>query len=103
LQPKTGLLVHPPRGRKLRGTDVHADDASRAASLEPRADVGGSAAELDDVFAANIWQDVELGLRRIPDAPSDLGLVPRQLFPRIRVLGVGLGPVRAIRRHIVGI
>src|SRR5439155_24622360 len=79
LETEPVLRVHPARGLELRRRDVDADDAPRAAPFQPGRDIRGAAAELDDVLAANVGQDLDLALGRVPHTPGDLLLVPRVL------------------------
>ena len=97
-----GPLVHTPRGRELRRSDVDADAPAGAAPLQPRGDVRGATAELDDVLAADVREDLELALRRVPDAPRDLGLVPGVFSSSVGVVGVRLRPVIAIDPNVIG-
>jgi hypothetical protein len=60
LEPEAELLVHRARRVQLSGRDVDADDSGGAVLLQPRAEVGGAATQLDDVEAAQVGQDVKL-------------------------------------------
>ena len=62
LSPSPNSASMPPRGLELRRRHVDADDA-RAARRQPRAEVRGAAAELDDVLAVDVGQHADLRLR----------------------------------------
>jgi hypothetical protein len=64
------------RGGQLRRGDVDADDAPRAVALQPGAEEGRAAAELDDVETAEVGQRVQLGFGHSEDAPGDLTRSP---------------------------
>jgi hypothetical protein len=72
---KIEFLLKPPGASELHGGVVDPDDASFTAR-EPGRDVAGSAAELDDIPADNIAEDVQLRLRNAPDPPTRLGRRP---------------------------
>src|SRR5439155_20601806 len=97
-----GPLVGAWRGGGLRRSDVDADGPARAAPLQPRGDGRGATAGLDDVLAADVRQDLELALRRVPAAPRDLGLVPGVFSSSVGVVGVRLRPVIAIDPNVIG-
>ena len=94
-----GLGHQPPRGVELRGRDVDAD-RPRAELREPRREVRGAAAELDDVEARDVAEDVQLGLVDRPDAPGDL--VERPVVRRVLVgvLRVRLRPELRVPRGV---
>ncbi len=94
--------VQPARRLELGRGDVDADDPSGATPLQPGRDVRGPAAKLDNILAANVGQDTELALGRVPDAPGDLLLVPGALGAPIRVRGVVLRPVVAVGLDVIG-
>ncbi len=102
LEAEPVLRVHPPGGIELGRRDVDADDPPRAATLQPRRHVGGATAELDDVLSGDARKHVDLGLRRVPDAPGDLLLIPGVLGPAVRVCGVVLRPVVTVCLDVVG-
>ena len=102
LEPEPVLFVEPSRGVELRRGDVDADDPARAASLEPRGDVGGPAAELDDVFPNHVREDVHFRFGRIPEAPADLLLGPGMFRSGVGIPRVVLGPVRAVDADVIG-
>ena len=63
LEPEAELGIHAPRRIELRRSHVDADDPPRAALLQPGAEVGRAAAELDDVFARDVGQRVDVATR----------------------------------------
>src|SRR2546430_14317671 len=82
----TRLALQSPRCLELRRRRVDADD-TRTAACKPGREVGGSAAELDDVEAVPVTEDVQVRLRRAPDAPPDFlfsPLAPRGLVRELR-------------------
>ena len=97
LDPRLGH--HPPRRLELRRRDVDAD-RPRAALREPRREVRGAAAELDDVESRDVAEHAELGFVDPPDAPGDLVERPVRRGGVVRVLAVGLGPEREVLRGV---
>src|SRR4029077_9843840 len=85
---------------ELRRREVDADDAG-AATREPRAEVRGSAPELDDVLAVDVRQDLDLRLAGVSRAPRDLLLRPRVARTPVRVLRVRLRPRRPVDGEVV--
>ena len=70
-EPDARLIHQAPRRRELRRGDVDAG-RPRPELREPGREVRGAAAELDDVQARDVAEDVQLGLVDAPDAPRDL-------------------------------
>src|SRR5207302_392771 len=77
-------------------------DRPRAAPGEPRREVRGAAAKLDDVQPVDVTDDAELRLGHLPYAPADLFRRPRGGRPSVGVLGVRLRPDLAVSQGRVG-
>src|SRR5262249_51214261 len=72
-------------------------------ALEPGAEVGRAAPELDDVLAGDVRDDPDLALGLRPLAPRDLVLRPRALGLGVGVLRVAARPALAVDRDVVGL
>src|SRR3954468_5953270 len=97
---ETGLPLHATRRLELRRRGIDADDA-RASTGEPGGEVRGAAADLDNVEAFDVAEEVQFTLGLLPDAPVDLLGCPRPLGLRVRVLRIGAGPVGDVRVDVV--
>ena len=103
LQPEGPLLVEPACGLELRRSDVDADDTASTTAAQPRREVGGAAAELDHIPGRHVWQDADIPLWSVPEAPGDLLPPPFARRPRVRVAGVGSRPVLPIDANVIGL
>src|SRR4029077_6651819 len=71
---------------------------SSAELRETRREVGGAAAELDDVEAGDVPEGVQLALGMAEDAPGQLVLPPGPQRAAVRVLGVLSRPDLSVAR-----
>src|SRR5262249_20085105 len=94
------LLLHPPCGVELGGRDVHAAGSS-ARPGEPRREIRGAAAELDDVEAGDVAEDAQLRLAPFERAPDDLPASPLVLGVGIVELGIRARPVRPVDLYVL--
>src|SRR5207253_10179502 len=93
--------VEPPRGLELRRGEVDAHHARRAALLQPRAEVPRPAAELDDLLADDVGQDLHALLTGTTHPPGDLLLQPLTMGSAVGVLRVGFRPDGAFGCEVV--
>src|SRR5207248_9815949 len=85
------LRLHAPRRLELRRRRIDAD-RPRAPSRQPRGEVCGAAAELDDVETIDLADTPDLRLGDAEDAPANLLLAPVSLRGWIGELGIRLRP-----------
>ncbi len=103
LEPQAELLVHSPRRVELGGGEVDPDDTACPGPLEPGAEVGRAAAELDHLLPRDVGEDAELPLGQAPMSPHDLLPRPRLARRAVGVLGVGQRPRRTVARDVLGL
>src|SRR5512145_743084 len=89
-----------PRRLELSGRDVDPDRPS-ASRREPRREVRGATAELDDVEPGDVAEDTGLGFGHAEDPPADLTLAPGPCRSAVGELFVRLRPERAVARNVV--
>src|SRR5204863_217732 len=73
-----------------------------AVLLQPRPEIGGAAAQFDDLEPAKWRQHLEMRLRRVPPTPGDLLLRPCSLRAGRRVVGVRHRPHVAVSDRVLG-